>query len=129
MIHVDHMGKMESREPSTSISEAVKRAAEKLNYSPLKAVSEQARVTEGFLEGLYVFVITASIHLKTIILTKNSNVNNDVAGFHWWRTIFCARTSCRKALYQTLPRRPPNIHRRWEGLASETTPPAQRKVE
>ena len=44
-----------------------------------------------------------------------------MAGFHWWRTISCARTSCSKALYQTLPRRPPNIHRRWEGLASETT--------
>ena len=60
-----HVGKMESRVPSTSISEAVKWAAEKLKYSPLKAVSEQARAIEGFLEGLYVFVsvfvITASI--------------------------------------------------------------------
>ena len=94
MIHVDHVGKMESREPSTSISEAVKRAAEKLNYSPLKAVSEQARVTEGFLEGLYVFVITASIHLKTIILINYSNINNDVAGFHWWCTIFWSEKHC-----------------------------------
>ena len=44
-----------------------------------------------------------------------------MAGFHWWRTISCARTSCSKALCQTLPRRPPNIRRRWEGLASETS--------
>ena len=63
-----------------------------------------------------------SLHLKTIILIiNNSNVNNDVAGFHWWRTISYARTSCSKALYQTLLCRPPNIRRRWEGLASETT--------
>ena len=32
-------------------------AAEKLKYSPLKAVSEQARATEGFLEGLYVLLL------------------------------------------------------------------------
>ena len=70
---------MVSRE--TSIREAVERAAEKLQYSPLKA--EQARAIEGFMEGLDVFVILPTGYGKKVCyscLPLASDIYHSVTG-------------------------------------------------
>ena len=46
--------------------------------------------------------------------------NDDEMQSDWLRPILDARTRLDCSMYQTLPLRPPQCHRSWKGLASET---------